>query len=92
MKKIDPQNNLTEKDWNILNNYIDNPPNPNNKLMEAYKKYLEEVSEIKEAYECGDMLGSQPHIEEMFSNPDELIILTEKEFNNKNDEFKNKFI
>jgi len=91
MKKIDPQNNLTEKDWNILNNYIDNPPNPNNKLMEAYKKYLEEVSEIKEAYESGDMLGSQPHIEEMFSNPDELIILTEEEFNDKNDEFKKRY-
>lgn len=57
-----------------------------------YKKFLKEATEIKEAYESGDMLGSQPHIEEMFSNPDELIILTEEEFNNKNDEFKNKFI
>ena len=57
-----------------------------------YKKFLKEATDIKEAYESGDMLGSQPHIEEMFSNPDELIILTEKEFNNKNDEFKNKFI
>ena len=62
---------------------------PQNKM---YKKFLKEATEIKEAYESGDMLGSQPHIEEMFSNPDELIILTEKEFNNKNDEFKNKFI
>ena len=82
---------FTEKDLNLLNNYIVNPPNPNNKLMETYKKYLEEVTEIKEAYESGDMLGSQPHIEEMFSNPDELIILTEDEFNNKNDKFKNKW-
>lgn len=37
------------------------------------------------------MLGSQPHIQEMFSNPDELIILTEEEFNNKNDEFKQRY-
>ena len=82
---------FTEKDLNLLNNYIVNPPNPNNKLMETYKKYLEEVTEIKEAYESGDILGSQPHIDEMFSNPDELIILTEEEFNNKNDKFKNRW-
>ena len=56
-----------------------------------YQKYLEEVTEIKEAYESGDLLGTQPHLEEMFSNPDELIILTEEEFNNKNDEFKNRW-
>ena len=56
-----------------------------------YKKYLEEATEIKEAYESGDILGSQPHIDEMFSNPDELIILTEDEFNNKNDKFKNRW-
>ena len=78
-------------DLNLLNNYIVNPPNPNNKLMETYKKYLEEITEIKEAYESGDILGSQPHIDEMFSNPDELIILTEDEFNNKNDKFKNRW-
>ena len=82
---------FTEKDLNLLNNYIVNPPNPNNKLMETYKKYLEEVTEIKEAYESGDILGSQPHIDEMFSNPDELIVLTEDEFNNKNDKFKNRW-
>jgi len=85
------KNQLTEKDWNLLNNYIVNPPNPNNKLMKTYKKYLEEVTEIKEAYESGDLLGTQPHIEEMFSNPDELIILTEEEFNNKNDDFKQRW-
>ena len=56
-----------------------------------YKKYLEKVTEIKEAYESGDLLGSQPHIEEMFSNPAELIILTEEEFNNKPKSFKNKW-
>jgi len=59
--------------------------------MKSYEKYFHKVTEIKEAYECGDMLGSQPHIEEMFSNPDELIILTEEEFNNKNDEFKQRY-
>ena len=56
-----------------------------------YQKYLNEVLEIKEAYESGDMFGIQPQIEEMFSNPDELIILTEEEFNNKNDEFKKRY-
>ena len=56
-----------------------------------YQKYLEEVTEIKEAYESGDLLGTQAHLEEMFSNPDELIILTEEEFNNKNDEFKDRW-
>ena len=59
--------------------------------MKSYEKYLHKVTEIKEAYESGDMMGSQPHIEEMFSNPDELIILTEDEFNNKNDEFKQRY-
>jgi hypothetical protein len=56
-----------------------------------YQKYLNEILVIKEAYESGDILGSQPQIEEMFSNPDELIILTEDEFNNKNDEFKQRY-
>ncbi len=59
--------------------------------MKSYEKYLHKVTAIKEAYEGGDMLGSQPHIEEMFSNPEELIILTEEEFNNKNDEFKQRY-
>jgi hypothetical protein len=59
--------------------------------MKSYEKYFHKVTEIKEAYESGDMLGSQPHIEEMFSNPDKLIILTEEEFNNKNDEFKQRY-
>ncbi len=56
-----------------------------------YKKFLKQATEIKETYESGDILGSQPQIEEMFSNPDELIILTEDEFNNKNDEFKQRY-
>lgn len=60
-------------------------------MNNTYRNFLEEVISIKEAYESGDLLGSQPHIEEMFSNPDELIILTEEEFNSKNDKFKNRW-
>lgn len=60
-------------------------------MNDIYRKFLEEAISIKEAYESGDLLGSQPHIEEMFSNPDELIILTEEEFNSKNDKFKNRW-
>jgi thymidylate synthase len=50
---------------------------------DAYKKFLTEATSIKEGYESGDILGSQPHIEEMFSNSDELTILTKEEFINK---------
>ena len=56
-----------------------------------YNLFLEEAISIKEAYECGDLLGTQPHIEEMFSDPDELIILSEEEFNNKPKKFRNKW-
>lgn len=57
---------------------------------DCYKSFYTKAQEIKEAYECGDMLGTQPYIDTMFSNPDELIILTKEEFINKiktNDEF-----
>lgn len=60
-------------------------------MNDNYKNFLEEAISIKEAYECGDILGSQPHIEEMFSNPDNLVILTEEEFNNKDNKFKKRF-
>jgi len=60
-------------------------------MNDNYKNFLEEAIYIKEAYESGDLLGSQPHIEEMFSNPEELIILTEEEFNNKPKKFRNKW-
>jgi hypothetical protein len=60
-------------------------------MNETYKKFLERATEIKEAYESGDLLGTQPHIEEMFSDVDNLVILTEEEFNNKEDKFKNKW-
>ena len=61
---------------------------------DAYKKFLTEATSIKEGYESGDILGSQPHIEEMFSNSDELTILTKEEFTNKiktDDEFAKKW-
>ena len=57
---------------------------------DAYKKFYKSALKIKEAYEAGDMLGSQPQTEAMFSNPDELIILTQDEFIEKiksDDEF-----
>jgi thymidylate synthase len=61
---------------------------------DAYKKYMETINEIIEHYKSGDMLGSQPHIENMFSDSDNLIPLSEKEFIEKiksDDEFDKKF-
>jgi hypothetical protein len=52
-------------------------------IDETYGKFITEATSIKEGYENGDLLGSQPHIDIMFSNPDELIILTKKEFTEK---------
>jgi hypothetical protein len=46
----------------------------------VYGKFIPEATSIKEEYENGDILGSQPHVDEMFSNPDELIILTKEKF------------
>jgi thymidylate synthase len=50
---------------------------------DAYKNFYKKSLEIKIAYESGDLLGSQPHIDAMFSNSNELIILSEEEFINK---------
>ena len=61
---------------------------------DAYKKYMKTINEIIEGYKSGDMLGSQPHIENMFSDADNLIPLSEKEFIEKiksNDEFDKEF-
>ena len=61
---------------------------------DAYKNFYKKSLEIKLAYESGDLLGSQPHIDAMFSNPNELIILSEEEFINKiktDDEFARRF-
>ena len=61
---------------------------------DCYKNFYKKSLEIKLAYESGDLLGSQPHIEAMFSNSNELIILSEEEFTNKiktDDGFAKKF-
>jgi thymidylate synthase len=61
---------------------------------DAYKKYMKTINEIIEGYKSGDMLGSQPHIENMFSDADNLIPLSEKEFIEKiksDDEFDKEF-
>jgi thymidylate synthase len=50
---------------------------------DAYKNYTKEVNDIIDGYKCGDIMGTQPHIEAMFSNSDELIPLTKEEFINK---------
>ena len=52
-------------------------------IDEAYGKFITEATSIKEGYENGDLLGSQPHVDDMFSNTDELIILTKEEFTEK---------
>jgi len=52
-------------------------------IDEAYGKFITEATLIKDGYENGDLLGSQPHVDHMFSNPGELTILTKKEFTEK---------
>ena len=57
---------------------------------DAFKNYTKEVNQLIDGYMCGDIMGMQPHIEDMFSNPDDLTPLTQEEFINKiktNDEF-----
>jgi hypothetical protein len=54
-----------------------------NQFKSLYNLFHTQATIVKEAYESGDILGIQPHIEVMFSNPDELIILTYDEFINK---------
>jgi hypothetical protein len=49
-------------------------------IHEVYNNFLLNASEIKDGYECGDIIGSQPHIDMMFSNPETLTILTQEEF------------
>ena len=61
---------------------------------DAYKNYTKQVNDIIDGYKCGDIMGIQPHIEEMFSNSDKLIPLTQPEFINKiktDDEFAKKW-
>jgi thymidylate synthase len=50
---------------------------------DAYKNYTKEVNELIDGYMSGDVIGTQPHIDEMFSNPDDLTPLTKEEFIDK---------
>ena len=57
---------------------------------DAYKNYTKYVSSLVDGYRNGDIMGSQPQIEKLFSNPDDLTIFTKEEFINKiktDDEF-----
>jgi thymidylate synthase len=57
---------------------------------DAFKNYTKEVNQLIDGYMCGDIMGMQPHIEDMFSNPDDLTPLTQEEFIEKiktDDEF-----
>lgn len=57
---------------------------------DAYKNYSKTIEDVIDGYKCGDIMGMQPHIEEWFSNSDELTPLTQPEFINKiktNEEF-----
>jgi thymidylate synthase len=61
---------------------------------DAYKNYTKEVNILIDGYMCGDIMGMQSHIEVMFSNPDDLTPLTQKEFIDKiktNDDFAEKW-
>ena len=47
---------------------------------DAFKNYTKEVDEIIDGYRSGDIMGTQPHIESMFSDSDKLIPLTKEQF------------
>lgn len=56
----------------------------------TYKNYLDYATTIKEGYENLTIMGSQPHITALFSDPDKLTLLTEDEYYEKltfDDEF-----
>ena len=50
---------------------------------DAYKAFFKKATDIKDAYTSGDLIGSQSHIDAMFSNSDKLVILSRKEFIDK---------
>jgi thymidylate synthase len=50
---------------------------------DTYKNYTKEVNELIDGYMSGDIIGTQPHIDDMFSNPDDLTPLTKEEFIDK---------
>jgi thymidylate synthase len=61
---------------------------------DAYKNYTKEVNELIDGYMNGDIIGTQSHIDDMFSNPDDLTPLTKEEFIDKiktNKDFANKW-
>jgi thymidylate synthase len=61
---------------------------------DVYKNYTKKVNELIDGYMSGDIIGTQPHIDEMFSNPDDLTPLTKEEFIDKiktNNEFAKKW-
>lgn len=61
---------------------------------DAYKNYMSKAGDIKEGYECGDILGTDPHTESLFSDSDKLILFTQEEFIEKikiDDDFANDF-
>jgi len=61
---------------------------------DAYKNYTKEVNELIDGYMSGDIIGTQLHIDDMFSNPDDLTPLTKEEFIDKiktNEDFANKW-
>ena len=61
---------------------------------DAYKNYTKEVNELIDGYMSGDIIGTQPHIDDMFSNTDDLTPLTKEEFIDKiktNKDFANKW-
>jgi thymidylate synthase len=61
---------------------------------DAYKNYMSKAGDIKEGYECGDILGTDPHTESLFSDSDKLTLFTREEFIEKikiDDEFANDF-
>jgi len=47
---------------------------------DAYKNYTKYAKTVVEGYMNGDIVGSQSHTEKLFSNPDDLTILTKEEF------------
>jgi thymidylate synthase len=50
---------------------------------DVYKNYTKEVNELIDGYMSGDIIGTQPHIDDMFSNTDDLTPLTKEEFIDK---------
>jgi thymidylate synthase len=47
---------------------------------DAYKNYSKAIENVIDGYKSGDIMGMQPHIENWFSNSDELTPLTKEEF------------